>query len=164
VIVFAASMVLVKWSRHDDRAYSVDSGDLTLEEGLSRAKIILPDCLMSRLKYALVDNGFGYYYDIYLALESAPDCMERLIKANQLYGFVSQQLRLEGASQDQKLIYRDSWLDKDEVSDMGWDVGPDQAFQEFVGATTPKERVQLLVRHTPDPEVVQAYLYASHGG
>jgi hypothetical protein len=168
-MVVAAGAVLMKSFRQgqvaaDDRAYSIDSGQLTLAEGLRRANIQLPECLTKHLRYALVDNGFGYYYDVYLQLEAPPACMEELIQTNKLYGFVSQQLRLEDATHDRKLPVRDLWLDRVEVSRIGWEVGPDQAFQEFVGATTPKERVHLLVQHTHDPALVRAYLYASHGG
>lgn len=69
---------------HDPRAYPQDSGRISFETGLDRAGILLPGCMQDHLRYALVDDGFGCYYRVYLRIDSSADCMNTFLIHNDL--------------------------------------------------------------------------------
>ncbi|MFE9207421.1 hypothetical protein [Micromonospora sp. NPDC007230] len=49
------------------------------------------------------------------------------------------------------------------ISELGWQIGPDQRFQKFGVGRSDYWSVFALVRHIPDSSGVQAYVYAFHG-
>lgn len=145
-------------------AYPVDSGDITLEEGLERANVTLPPCLRDDLRYALVDDGFGYYYRVYLGANSTAECLDGFLAANGLRNAVTGSRQVGGPDQDRPLTNRSPWMDTKTISELGWQIGPDQRFQKFGAGRGDLYTVFALVRHIPNSSAVQAYIYAFHGG
>lgn len=147
----------------DPRAYEVDSGDLPLDEGLRRAGLKVPDCLQDDLRYALVDDGLGYHFKVYLRLESSVSCMDKFLEANGMRD-TFQATKTGGTAAERPLVYRDAWMDDELIRQMGWDIGSEQRFQEFGMGNEKLYRVDALVQHVPDSSRLQAYVYAFHGG
>ena len=145
-------------------AYPVDSGDITLEEGLKRADVTAPKCLRDDLRYALVDDGFGYHYRVYLGTRSTVECMDRFLAVNGMRNAVTGSPRVDGSDQDRPLTNRSPWMDADTIAELGWQVGPDQRFQKFGVTKGNLYTVFALVRHVPGSPEVQAYVHAFHGG
>lgn len=150
-------------SARNVRAYAVDSGDITLDEGLRRADLRLPECLHGNLRFATVDDGFGYYYKLYLRLESSEECTNSFLIANEMRGLVQAE-RIKGSEAERPLSFRSRWMDGDIVADMGWQIGPEQRFQEFGVGKPNLYSAHALVQHVPDSQNVLAYVYAFHGG
>lgn len=146
----------------DPRAYDVDSGDLSLDEGLRRAGLTIPKCMQDDLRYALVDDGFGYYYRVYLKLESSVGCMNSFLQANNLRDLF--QASMFGGSEAERPLIREFWMDREIVSQMGWGISESENFQEFGVGNEKLYSVDALVQHVPNSENVRAYVYAFHGG
>jgi hypothetical protein len=141
----------------------VDSGDLPLEEGLRRAGLEVPECMQDDLRYALIDNGFGYYYKIYLRLESSVSCMDSFLEANGMRD-VFQATRTGGVAAEEPLPHRELWMDDEVVKQMGWGIGPEQRFQEFQMGNYKHHNVRALVQHVPGKPGSRAFVYGFHGG
>ncbi|MGH8684454.1 MAG: hypothetical protein ACREUM_03795 [Nitrosospira sp.] len=150
--------------KFDRRAYKVNGGEISLKEGLRRADIRLPRCLERDLKYALIDNGFGYYYDIYLKLQASADCVNSFLAANAMRDFVLQTGEVGGADAERRLNYRPAWMKSDLVAKMGWEIGPQQRFQKFGVGKSNLYSVTALVQQMRNPHDVRAYVYAFRGG
>lgn len=147
----------------DARAYEVDSGDLPLDEGLRRAGLIVPQCMQDSLRYALIDNGFGYYYKVYLKLESPVDCMNNFLQANEMRG-LSQASSFSGQEAERPLLYREPWMDEEIIHHLEWGIGSDEVFQKFGMGNENLYSVDALVQHVPNSANVRAYVYAVRGG
>ncbi|MGW4467994.1 hypothetical protein [Micromonospora sp. NPDC004704] len=147
----------------DPRGYQLDGGDLPLDDGLQRAGVGVPECARENLRYAFVGNGFGHYRDVYLRVSGSEDCVNSFLEANGLHDDLKA-TRSGGAAAERPLEVRDRWLDREPVAKMGWQVGPEQRFQRFVGQRANSYTATVMVQHTPDPPVVRAYLYAFYGG
>ncbi|WP_203820351.1 hypothetical protein [Paractinoplanes ferrugineus] len=146
----------------DPRAYSADSGDLSLAEGLRRAGLTVPGCFDDRLRYALVDNGFGYYYTVYLRIEASQDCVEQFVDANTLTGSLRPS-RIGPADEDKTLPSSGPWQQDETVERLGWQVGPQQRFQKFGRWNDANYNVTALVQHlAPSSDDVVAYIHAAH--
>ncbi|MEV8517782.1 hypothetical protein [Dactylosporangium sp. NPDC051484] len=68
----------------DPRAYPASVTKVSLDEALRRAAMTLPACAGNGLRYALFDNGFGYYYTILLQLEAPEDCVNDFLAFNSM--------------------------------------------------------------------------------
>ncbi|MEU4770954.1 hypothetical protein [Micromonospora sp. NPDC023644] len=147
----------------DARAYDIDSGVISLDEGLRRADIRLPSCLYDDLRYAAVDDGFGYYYKVFLRLESSEECVNRFLAANGMRGLLQAE-RIGGRDAERPLSFRSRWMDEGVVTAMGWQIGPEQRFQEFSVGKPNLYSVHALVQHMPDSQNIWAYVYVAHGG
>ncbi|MBQ1049725.1 hypothetical protein KBX50_14785 [Micromonospora sp. C51] len=150
-------------SAPDARAYSVDSGDITLNEGLRRANLRLPECLQEKLRFATAGDGFGYHYKLYLRLDSSEACINSFLAANGMRGLLQAE-RIRGSGAERPLSFRSLWMDEDIVTDMGWQLGPEQRFQEFSVGKPNLYSAHALVQHVPDSQNVVAYVYVFHGG
>ncbi|WFE19202.1 hypothetical protein O7621_14610 [Solwaraspora sp. WMMD937] len=147
----------------DPRAYDVDSGDLSLYEGLRRAGLTVPECMQDGLRYALVDNGLGYYYKIYLKLESPVNCMNNFLQANEMRD-LSQASSFGGKEAEQPLLYREPWMDEEIIHRLEWGIGSEEIFQKFGMGNANLYSVDALVQQVPNSADVRAYVYASRGG
>lgn len=147
----------------DSRAYAADSGAVSLEEGLRRGAINLPSCTEDGLRYALIDNGFGYYYDVYLMFLTTEPCMNTFLQSNRMHERVTQATLLSGAEAEEKIMFLPPWSGEI-VEGLGWEVGPDQTFQEFSVTTPSMYPMKALVQHLPESSGVRAYVYAYRGG
>lgn len=147
----------------DPRAYPASDQKVPLDEALRRAAITLPACAGDGLRYALFDNGLGYYYTILLRLEAPEDCVNDLLAANSLVN-VLQQSRLGGAPAEKPLPRRNTWMDGEPVRAVGWDLGADQPFQAFSAGNAQLYSTSLLAQHVPGTSTVRVYLHAAHGG
>lgn len=145
-------------------AYPVDSGDITLDEGLKRAGLRVPPCLRDDLRYALIDDGFGYYYRVYLGTNSTVECLDSFLAANGLRDALTGSRQVGGHDQERLLTNRFPWMDTETISKLGWQIGPDQRFQKFGAGRGDGYTVFALVRHIPDSSDVQAYVYAFKSG
>jgi hypothetical protein len=148
----------------DDRAYAVDSGELTLDEGLKRAGIRIPGCLAEDLRYALVNDGFNYYYWVYLSLRTSEECMNEFLDDNNIRNSLTGAARVEGAEYEKPLRARPLWMDRSEVREMGWSVGPEQSFQDYGARTGTDYTIDMVIQHVPGTDEVQGYLYAFKSG
>ncbi|BCJ65039.1 hypothetical protein Prubr_20600 [Polymorphospora rubra] len=133
-----------------------------MEDGLRRAALELPECLHERLRYALVDNGFGYYHHIYLKLESSEQCMNSFLALNAMDGDLGA-TTLGGVAAERIPIYRSRWMDDDVVRRLGWQIGPEQRFQRFSVGKPTLYGVFVLVQHVPGSSDVRAYVHAGRG-
>ncbi|WP_203703626.1 hypothetical protein [Asanoa iriomotensis] len=147
----------------DPRAYEIDDGRVLLETGLERAALSVPSCLGPSLKYALVDDGFGYYYKVFLAATGSVDCMDELVVGNGMTR-VPEKTRVGDASEDKPLAFRRSWMDDEVVAKMGWQLGPAEKFQEFGVGLPTQYAVTALVQHVPNSAELRVYVYAFRGG
>lgn len=147
----------------DPRAYAADSGAISLEEGLQRGAINLPSCMEDDLRYALIDNGFGYYYDVYLMFRTTEPCMNSFLQSNRMHERVTQATLLGGAEDEEELMFLPPWSDEI-IDSLGWKVGPNQTFQEFSVTTPSMYPMKALVQHLPESSGVRAYVYAYRGG
>lgn len=148
----------------DPRAYPSSARDVSLEEALRRADLVVPNCLADHLRYALEDNGFGYYYTIYLKLLAPQSCVQQLLTDNSMVSPL-QSNTIGGPADDTGLDYREMWMSNDVVNRLGWDLGPGQRFQKFgVGKPTTNYSVTVLLQHAGAGGDISAYVYAVHGG
>lgn len=147
----------------DPRAYEVDSGELTFDEAVQRAEIRVPDCARDRLRYATIDDGFGYYYKVYMRIVSSEVCVNDFLAANDMRGLLQAQ-RIQGVEGEKRLLVRESWMDAPVIDEMGWQLGAEQRFQEFSVGKSNQYSVRALVQHLPEVGSVQAYVYTFHGG
>lgn len=147
----------------DPRAYPASVTKVTLDEALRRAAITLPACAGNGLRYALFDNGFGYYYTILLRLEAPEECVNDFLALNYLKN-PPQQSRLSGTSAEKPLSYRSAWMDGNAVRAVGWDLGADEPFEEFSVGNAQSYNMTVLAQHIPGASAVRAYGYAFHGG
>jgi hypothetical protein len=124
----------------------------------------MPECADTRLRFALIDDGFGYYFNIYLKLESwSVSCMDSFLSAN---GMVDtfQATQVGGVEAERPLSQHRLWTDSQPVREMSWQLGPDQRFQQFAVTTEKMYSVTTLVQHLPGTANVQAFVYAFRGG
>ncbi|MEV6925385.1 hypothetical protein AB0M46_12920 [Dactylosporangium sp. NPDC051485] len=147
----------------DPRAYPISVTTVSLDEALRRAAFTLPNCVESGLRYALVDNGFGYYYTILLQLEAPEDCINEFIAVNYLVD-LPQHSRLGGAETEKAVSNRSAWMDSKPVRDIGWELGSDKSFQEFSAGNDKGYSMTALAQHLAGTSSVRVYAYASHGG
>lgn len=147
----------------DPRAYEVSSRAISLEEGLRRAGVRLPRCLGDDFNYALINDGFGYYYKIYIQLVSSERCVNDLLLDNGMKDTFGN-AQLIGPEAQGKLSHRLMWMDEYPVPQMGWNVGPEQRFHRFWGRGTTYYTIELLVQYRSEDQAIQAYLYAFRGG
>jgi hypothetical protein len=80
VAILAVMFGLAVACTPDERAYSIDSGDMSLEEGLELFAIVMPDCPVRDLHYALVGLWGGH--DIYLRFTASAACMQSFVALN----------------------------------------------------------------------------------
>lgn len=66
----------------DERAYSIDTGDMTLDEGLTLYGLSMPDCPVQDLRYALVGMWGGH--DLYLRFSTTATCMKSFLDVNDM--------------------------------------------------------------------------------
>jgi len=66
----------------DKRAYSIDTGDMTLDEGLTLYGLSMPDCPVQDLRYALVGMWGGH--DLYLRFSTTATCMKSFLDVNDM--------------------------------------------------------------------------------
>lgn len=164
-IVAAGAIVMQIRSsaKRDPRAYPADSGEITLEEGLRRSGIVLPDCMHKDLRYALVGDGFGYHYKVYLYLQASEDCMNHFLVNNAMVDLF-QNVQLGGVRAEKALGHRERWMDSSLIREIGWRLGSEQRFQEFQGNTENMYAIDALIQHVPGSSVPRAYVYAFRGG
>jgi hypothetical protein len=148
---------------HDPRAYDISTPKVSLEEALKRAHLVIPECLESNLRYALIDNGFGYYYDIYLKLDASVSCADTFLLANAMRDTLQAQ-QVGGVDAEKPISFRNSWMDGEPVHQMGWQLGTDQRYQEFGVGNEQMYNVTALLQHVPDISKVRMFVYAFHGG
>ncbi|MET8360815.1 hypothetical protein [Micromonospora sp. NPDC005171] len=147
----------------DDRAYEVDSGDLSFDEGMQRAGIEVPGCALDSLRYALIDDGLGFYYKTYMHIYSSEECLNGFLAANGMRTALQTE-QIGGSELESPLRFRSRWMNEGVIRRMEWNLGPDQRFQEFSVGKQNQYSIQALVQHVPGSSAVQAYVYASHGG
>ena len=150
-------------SRNDPRAYAVDSGEITLDESLQRSGIQLPECVRDDLRYDLINDGFNYHYILYMKIETDEACASLFLGANKMQG-LGGITKMGGASAEKPLSYRELWMSNKVISDMVWEIGPEQRFQKFGVTTHNTYPVNALVQHVPNSSTVRMYVYAFHGG
>jgi hypothetical protein len=148
----------------DDRAYPVDSGELTLDTGLARAGIQVPDCLADDLRYALINDGFNYYYRVYLGLRTSEDCMNQFLERNGVSHYVTKARQVESREWEKPLKYRPLWMDNEVVRQLGWRIGADEPLLTYGARTGTDYTVELYLQHVAGTPDVLGYLYAFHGG
>lgn len=148
----------------DHGAYPAHSGEITLDEGLERASIVVPSCVEDEdLRYAWINDGYGYYQDGYLMFRTYQACMNTFLSANGMVARVSQANRLVGPDAAEPPIYSESW--KDEVfRELGWEIGPEQKFEQFVATTASSYRLNAFIRHMPGSSDVRAYIFTYRAG
>lgn len=146
----------------DARAYKISSTRISLDEALRRAGFVVPECLDQSLRYALVDDGFGYHYKIYLRFESSVECVGTFVKTNGMQGLLND--HIAGPEKERLLTYRSAWMDEPPIPQMGWEVGSEQRFQEFSMGNERLYAVTALIQHVAGTSNVRAYVYAFHGG
>jgi hypothetical protein len=148
----------------DHRAYPADSGEITLAEGLRRAEIALPGCVEDEdLRYAWINEGYSYYQDGYLMFRTSEECMNTFLSANRMVARVTQATRLAGPEAEGPPRYSESWLN-DTFAELGWEVGPEQSFQQFGVTTGGSYAMTAFVRRLPGSSDVRAYVYAYRAG
>lgn len=169
-VTLLTSMALVAWARfsgpgvdespQDSRAYSVDSGKISLEAGLERVGLEVPVCLNDGLRYALYYEGYEYYQDLYLRLSGSMDCMNDFLEMNELQDYL-QKRRVGGATAERQLSHRPLWLDEAPIPEIGWRVGPEQKFQVFSVGRPAGYSVEVLMQRSQGLDSYSAYLYAN---
>ncbi|MER7444473.1 hypothetical protein [Micromonospora avicenniae] len=83
VVVLALSVSTLSGCKTDDeRAYSIDTGDMSLDEGLELYGLGMPDCPVQKLRYALVGMWGGH--DFYLRFSTDAACMNSFLDINDL--------------------------------------------------------------------------------
>jgi len=148
----------------DPRAYPSSARGVSLDEALRRADLAVPNCLADHLRYALEDNGFGYYYTIYLKLDAPQSCVQDFVNDNSMVSPL-QSSTIGGPGDDKALDYREMWMSNEVVNRLGWDLGAGQRFQKFgVGKPATNYSVTLLLHHAGAGGDISAYVYAVHGG
>ncbi|MDZ5490982.1 MULTISPECIES: hypothetical protein [Micromonospora] len=90
--------------------------------------------------------------------------MDSFLTANGLRDALTGSSRVGGPDQERPFTNRSPWMDNEIISELGWQIGPDQRFQKFGVGRGGRYTVFALVRHVPDSTGVQAYVYAFHGG
>ncbi len=147
----------------DPRAYAVDSGEISLNEALARAEIGLPECAKDDLRYALIDDGFEYYYKIYLKLEESRECINDFLEKNAMVD-VFQSGRIGGVESENRIEVHSIWMDSYPVAEIGWKLGRNERFQEFSVGKASLYAVTALVQHIPGSVKYRAYVHAFRGG
>jgi hypothetical protein len=168
VVFISVSSIVVfhevrKSASEDMRAYAVDSGEISLNEALDRADINLPGCVQDDLRYALMDDGFGYYYKIYLRLEEFRECINAFLRVNAMRD-VFQATEIGSPESEDQIHVRDIWMDSYPVPEMGWEFGQKERFQEFSVGTANLYVVTALVQYIPDSKKYRVYVHAFRGG
>ncbi|MEV4641166.1 hypothetical protein AB0J80_27870 [Actinoplanes sp. NPDC049548] len=168
LLLAGSAFAAVHWLRQpgvdDPRAYAVSETDVSLTEALGRAGIRVPPCLDPVLRYALVGDGLGYHYRIYLAATVPVTCADAFLADNS-QTTAAQQGAIGDASKDAPLAYRSLWMNEPVIQKMGWEIGPEQHFQEYAAALpTLNYAITTLVQHVPGSDDVHIYVYAFHGG
>jgi hypothetical protein len=94
----------------------------------------VPDCLAADLRYALVNDGFNYYYYVYLGLRTSETCMNEFLTDNDAHD-VTRNRSVESVELEKPVHIRPLWMDDTVVRQLGWQVGADQRFLPY-GART----------------------------
>lgn len=114
VVIIVSGVVIFReiWRSEpvDPRAYAVDSGEISLKEGLARAEVSLPECAEDDLRYAFIDDGFEYYCKIYLKLEESRGCINEFLEKNAMVD-VLQVGTIGGAESEYRIEVRSIWMD-----------------------------------------------------
>lgn len=167
VVIIVSGVVIFReiWRSEpvDPRAYAVDSGEISLKEGLARAEISLPECAEDDLRYAFIDDGFEYYCKIYLKLEESRGCINEFLEKNAMVD-VLQVGTIGGAESEYRIEVRSIWMDSYPVFEMGWKLGRNERFQEFTVGKANLYALTALVQHIPGSRKYRAYIHAFRGG
>jgi hypothetical protein len=163
IVAGSIAAFMVGRKNPDPRAYPSSDSDVSLDEALKRADIVVPNCLADRLRYALEDNGFGYYDSIYLKLLAPQACTQEFLDENSMVSPL-QSRTIGGPADDTALNYRELWMSNAVVGRLGWDLGPDQKFQQFSAGKPTNYSVTVLLQHAGTAGDISAYVYAFHGG
>jgi hypothetical protein len=149
----------------DHRAYPADSGEITLAEGLRRFGIAVPGCVADEdLRYAWINEGFSYYQDAYLTFRASEECMNTFLSANRMVARVTQAAQLAGPEAETRPFKHDLTRSAEVVAELGWEVGPDERFEQFGVTTASSYSMTAFVRRLPDSSNLRAYVCAYRAG
>ena len=165
IVVASIGVIAWRWqagSAKDPRAYDADSGEIALDAALRRAAVLVPECMLKDLRYALISDGSDYHYRIYLRATTTESCADQFLAANSMRGIL-QVDRVGRADTEKPLSYRPAWMSKPVITEMGWKLGSGQRFQEFGATTTETYPVTALIQHA-EGSTITMYAYAFHGG
>ncbi|MEV6971161.1 hypothetical protein AB0M47_39290 [Hamadaea sp. NPDC051192] len=142
VVIVVSAGLLSACSDHDERAYSYDSGDMSLENGVKLYGLIMPDCPYDDVHYALVGD---WGHDIYLSFSASSECMLSFLRVNAMEG---------GEPAGAPGAYFQLAAKTDEV---GWSFPIDHSYVSYHGNRTGGRPLEIIVDTTADKQVL--YLF-----
>ncbi|NED53645.1 hypothetical protein G3I24_22435 [Micromonospora aurantiaca] len=127
----------------DERAYSIDTGSMSLDEGLQLYGLAMPDCPVQDLRYALVGMWGGH--DLYLRFSATPACMGSFLDANDM-------IDIGEATSINPFPHGHPKL-----GDVGWSFRDDAGYRMYHPREFQGRDVIAVVDPTADPQVASVY-------